>query len=74
MVVSLTLLPISIPAIMAFATLNLAAGTLAHLPSTSETNRFFWTDFHQTHHEHPETNHGFFLPFWDRVAGTRRLT
>lgn len=77
MLTALLLVPVSVPAIAAFGTLNVAAGTLAHRPvgeTGSADSRLSslggWAAFHQAHHADPDVNLGFFIPFWDRVAGT----
>lgn len=75
MMCALVLVPVSVPAIAAFGTLNVVAGTLAHqmAPEAESpwSQRFGgWATFHQAHHQDPAVNLGFFIPLWDRVAGT----
>lgn len=77
MLCALLLIPVSVPAIAAFGTLNLVAGTLAHQSLGSDGSagsalaRFGgWAVFHQAHHVDPSVNLGFFVPLWDRLAGT----
>lgn len=69
--------PVPLAAIVAFFGLNLAMGTLAHLPAPAlDGDR--WSDrwlggavLHQGHHRTPEGDFGFFTQVWDRVLGTR---
>ena len=71
MTAALIVLPLSVPAVALFVMLNLAAGTYAHLPVTEPSkSRFSWTRFHQRHHRQVDSNFGFFLPIWDRLAKT----
>ena len=75
MTTAMLLVPISVPAVAAFGTLNVVAGTLAHQPVSTTRGGTLqrlggWARFHQAHHEDPAVNLGFFVPFWDRVGGT----
>ncbi len=74
MTAALLLVPVSVPAIAAFGTLNVFAGTLAHRPLDNKAawldRAGGWSRFHQAHHEDPAANLGFFLPLWDRIGGT----
>ncbi len=74
MTAALLTVPVSVPAIAAFGTLNVVAGTLAHRPLTDAAAGFEriggWSRFHQAHHADPAVNLGFFAPLWDRIGGT----
>lgn len=81
MVCALVLVPVSVPAIAAFGSLNVLAGTLAHQSldgagrAGSPLARFGgWAGFHQAHHADPSVNLGFFVPLWDRLAGTAKAS
>lgn len=67
--------PVSIPAVAIFFGLNLLIGTIAHVPQVSPgklDNVLGGSRLHQTHHEDPKANFGFFTQFWDRALGTFR--
>ena len=70
--------PVSIPAVMAFFTVNLFVGTIAHVPRrddpTADEPTTGWiggSAMHAGHHARPDTNFGFFTQVWDRLLGTR---
>ena len=75
MVALMLLWPVSVPAIAIFFALNLLIGTVAHVPLVALgalDNVLGVSRLHQTHHEDPDTNFGFFTQIWDRALGTFR--
>jgi len=67
--------PVSVPAVAVFFAVNLLIGTIAHVPLPSSgrwDSVFGGSRLHQMHHEHSDTNFGFFTQFWDRALGTFR--
>lgn len=79
MIVFLMLYPMTGAGLMAFLTLNLAFGTLGHcgvepfprlFGSTPLLRQVGTSTFHAGHHEHPDSNFGFYTLLWDRLFGT----
>ncbi len=70
--------PVSVPAVLAFFTINLIVGTVAQVPRSDDpaaveptVGWFGGSSLHAGHHARPDTNFGFFTQVWDRLLGTR---
>ena len=72
-------IPFSGISIIAYLTFNLIFGTMGHLtteplPSNAfsfKAMRLLGTStFHALHHQHPNSNFGFYTTIWDRIFGT----
>lgn len=70
----LTMWSVSVVGIAIFFTINLIAGTVAHVPTSGSPSRwdrlFGGSPLHQGHHEAPNTGYGFFTTTWDRLFGS----
>ncbi|WP_326378935.1 sterol desaturase family protein [Myroides pelagicus] len=70
----------SYQAIIIYLSINLLWGTIGHFnieffPSLNNHRIGKWigtASFHNTHHQQPKSNYGFYTTLWDKVAGTFR--
>ena len=57
---------------LAFIFVNWLLGVIGHLNTTATKQPQFFGNhiFHKTHHQHPNSNYGFYTVIWDKLFGT----
>jgi len=57
---------------LAFIFVNWLLGVIGHLNTTATKQPQFFGNhiFHKTHHQHPNSNYGFYTVIWDKIFGT----